>query len=80
MFSLLAQLRYGFFGLHGFIGVVLAVLLCVVIIWGIWKVLDILTAKFSTPDTSWLFQIARVILTVCTVTWFVNTVFGLGWW
>jgi cell division protein FtsX len=78
MFNLLAQsLHYGFYGLHGFLGIVLGLVLCLIIIWGLWAVFDILAAKFSSPETGWMFQIVKIILIVVTVIWFVNTIFGI---
>ena len=77
---LMLEPHIGFYGLHGFFGALLGLFLCIVIIWGIWEIFKILTAKFASPETSWLFQIFRVILIVCTVVFFVNAIFGLGWW
>jgi hypothetical protein len=77
---MLAQIRLGFFGLHGFVGFIVGLVLCIVIIWGLWAIFDIVAAKFSSPNTGWLFQIVRIILIVCTVVWFANAIFGFGWW
>jgi hypothetical protein len=79
MFSMLAQglTRIGFFGVHGLVGVLLALLCFFVIVWGIWKVFDIVAAKFGTPESSWMFQIAKVILIVATFLYFVQLVFGI---
>lgn len=76
---MLAQVRYGFYGLHGFLGVVLGLVICLVLIWAIWTIFDIIAAKFARPEIAWLFQILRVILIVMTVIWLVNQVFYLGW-
>ncbi len=72
--------RFGFFGLHGFFGAILGLILCLVIIWGLWAVFDIVQAKFGSGETAWMFQIVRIVLIVLTVVWFVNAIFGLGWW
>jgi type VI protein secretion system component VasK len=77
---LATQVRYGFYGLHGFLGVLLGLFLCAVVIWGIWQIFNIVSTKFGKPETAWMFQIARVILIVFTVVFFVNAIFGLGWW
>jgi hypothetical protein len=77
MQNLLAQVHYGFYGLHGFLGVILGLVLCLIIIWGIWSIFDIIAAKFSKPETGWMFQIVRIVLIVATVVWFVNAIFGI---
>lgn len=75
--SLLAQVHYGFYGLHGFLGVVLGLVLCLVIIWGIWAIFDIIAAKFGGGELGWIFQIVRILLIVVTAVWFINTIFGI---
>ena len=77
--TLLAQVRYGFYGLHGFLGVILGLVLMIVIIWGLWAIFDIVSKKFSNENTAWMFQILRIILIVVTVVWFVNRIFNLMW-
>ncbi len=72
---LLSQLHYGFYGIHGFLGLVLGLVLMLIVLWGVWKIFDIVAAKFSAPETGWMFQILRVVLIVVTVVWFVNAMF-----
>ena len=75
--TLLAQVRYGFYGIHGFLGLVLGLILMLIVLWAIWAIFDIIAAKFSSPETGWLFQIVRVVLIVVTVIYFVNAMFNV---
>jgi cell division protein FtsX len=76
----LAQARYGFFAVRGFFGVVLGLIILMVLLWGIWTIFDILAGKFSNANTSWMFQVVKVVLIVVSVIWFINAVFGLFPW
>jgi hypothetical protein len=75
---LLAQLtRYGFLGIHGLFGIVLGLLICLVLLWGFWAIFSILQAKFSTPETAWVFQIIRIVITVLIAVWFIQLIFNV---
>jgi hypothetical protein len=81
---LLAQLvthtglsRYGFLGIHGLFGILLGLAIWLIILWGFWTIFGILQAQFGKPETSWMFQIIRVVITVIICIAFVQLIFNL---
>jgi len=69
--------RYGFGGLHGLWGILLGFVAWMIVLWGFWSIFGILSAKFSTPETGWLWQIFRVIFVVVICLAFIQLIFNV---
>jgi len=69
--------RYGFFGIKGLFGIILGLICWLIVAWGFWSVFTILQNKFGSPETSWLWQIVRIVLTVLIALAFVQLIFNV---
>jgi hypothetical protein len=68
----------GFGPVRGIFGVLLGLAAWVLVVWGVWAIFNIILGKVP-QEFQWLAQIVRIILIVVIGLWFINILFGLGW-